>query len=446
MTRATDSLVLALLLGLVVSAGPNPAVGGELLAWHELPALPNALGVAGPFAGVHNDALIVAGGANFPRPVWENDKVWLDRVHVLTKSDGRYEWKDGGRLPRAIAYGAAVSTADGVVCIGGNNANDTFGDVILLQWDRVNEQITTAKFPSLPRPCAYGSAAIVNGVIYVAGGQSGSSIATAMTNFWSLDLSQRHSPEEFRWRELPPWPGPSRAFNMTVRQHNGFSDCVYVLSGRRESDANETELEFLRDVWEYTPEKNAWRQRSDAPRSVMAGTAAGTGQSHILVLGGADGSLFSQADVLRDNHPGFPTEALAYHTITDSWTSAGSMPQNHVTTIAVDWGGTTVVPSGEVRPRVRSPRIWAVRPSLPDRDFGAINYVVLFGYLLSMVAIGIYFTKRTATPTITSSAESRFPGGRPAAASSRRCLVRSPSRGFHRKRSPKIGSTRSATS
>ena len=44
------------------------------LSWSELPSLPDPLGVAGPFAGVHNDALIVAGGANFPRPVWENEK------------------------------------------------------------------------------------------------------------------------------------------------------------------------------------------------------------------------------------------------------------------------------------------------------------------------------------------------------------------------------------
>ena len=29
--------------------------------------LPDSIGVAGPFVGVHGDALIVAGGANFPR-------------------------------------------------------------------------------------------------------------------------------------------------------------------------------------------------------------------------------------------------------------------------------------------------------------------------------------------------------------------------------------------
>ena len=34
------------------------------LQWNELPPLPNPDGVAGPVIGVHNDALIVGGGAN----------------------------------------------------------------------------------------------------------------------------------------------------------------------------------------------------------------------------------------------------------------------------------------------------------------------------------------------------------------------------------------------
>lgn len=41
----------------------------DILDWTELPELPELpaqLGVAGPFAGVSNDALIVAGGTNFP--------------------------------------------------------------------------------------------------------------------------------------------------------------------------------------------------------------------------------------------------------------------------------------------------------------------------------------------------------------------------------------------
>jgi len=366
----------------------------RLLSWSELPPVPDELGFAGPFAGVHNDALIVAGGANFPKPVWENAKVWHDRIFVLTKSDDDYAWKDGGKLPRAIAYGSAVSTSDGVVCMGGNDADETFDEVFLLSWDAKSEEITTTPYPSLPRPCSFSAATLIGDVIYLAGGQSGQSLETAMTNFWSLDLSRKEMPAEFVWKELPAWPGPTRALNLTVSQHNGYNDCVYVISGRRQDGE---EFAFLRDVWEYNPTKGKWRQRKDAPRCLMAGTAIGFGQSHLFVLGGATEKLFFDADALKDEHPGFIKQSLAYHTITDTWTEAGATPANHVTTIAVKWGDEIIIPTGEVRPRVRSPKVYRVTPIRPDRGFGTINYVVLFGYLLSMVGVGVYFARKNKT-------------------------------------------------
>lgn len=337
----------------------------DMLSWTELPALPDELGVAGPFAGVHNDALIVAGGANFPQPVWENEKVWHDRIYVLSKSGEKFTWKNGGLLTRPLAYGAAVSTPDGVVCMGGNDARDTFDDVFLLQWDSSDESITNIRYPSLPEPCAFGAATLVGDVIYLAGGQTSPSLQTAMKNFWSLDLSKKDHPDEFVWKELPSWPGPSRALNLTAAQHNGMDECVYVVSGRRQRNSKPESVEFLRDVWEYTPAIKKWRRRSDVPRCVMAGTAIGCGRNHIAVLGGADGSLFFKGDELKDGHPGFPKEAPMYHTTKDTWTSGGVIPHNHVTTIAVKWGDAIIVPSGEVRPRVRSPKVWSVRLATP---------------------------------------------------------------------------------
>ncbi|MDH3583951.1 MAG: sodium/solute symporter, partial [Phycisphaerae bacterium] len=228
-------------------------------------------------------------------------------------------------------------------------------------------------------------------VIYLAGGQSASQLDSAMSNFWALDLSKRADPKAFVWQELKAWPGPSRAFNLTVAQHNGYDNCVYVISGRRQEG---DKVGFLKDVWEFTPRTGTWRGRSDVPRCVMAGTGIGFGQSHIFVLGGADGSLFFKGNELRDEHPGFPREALAYHTITDTWTSAGSIPRNHVTTIPVHWGDRIVVASGEVQPRVRSAAVWTIAPVARPRTFGAVNYCVLFGYLLAMIGVGAYFARK----------------------------------------------------
>ena len=60
---------------LLSAQNSNPYIN---LNWAELPAIPPAPGaeeqpgLAGAFIGVHNDALIIAGGANFPDGLaWE---------------------------------------------------------------------------------------------------------------------------------------------------------------------------------------------------------------------------------------------------------------------------------------------------------------------------------------------------------------------------------------
>lgn len=374
-----------------LSAFAQQADDEGMLRWSELPALPDSLGVAGPFAGLHGDALIVAGGANFPLPVWENDKQWHDAIHLLVRdTEGKYTWKDGGKLPRKIAYGSAVSTKEGVVCIGGNDSQQAFADVFLLSFDPATSTVKTSELPALPEPRAFGAATLVGDRIFMMGGQSGQGLDSATNSFWSLDLSTRNDPE-FGWQVHEPMPLPTRALHIAATQHNGYHDCVYVISGRRQEG---DQTQFLTDVWEYVPQNDLWKQRRDVPRCVMAGSGIGYGQSHVFVLGGADGSMFHRSDELGDDHPGFPKEALAYHTITDTWASAGPMPSNPVTTIAVRWGDDIIVPSGEVRPRVRSPKVWKVTAVPTRHDFGSVNYVVLFGYLLAMVGVGVYFTSR----------------------------------------------------
>ena len=66
---------------------------------------------------------------------------------------------------------------------------------------------------------------------------------------------------------------------------------------------------------------------------------------------------------LLDDHPGFSRDLLEYDPKTDAWTKAGEFPTgSHVTTTAVKWDGSIVVPSGEIRPGVRSPKVWRSLP------------------------------------------------------------------------------------
>ena len=102
------------------------------------PPLSDPVGFAGPFVGVHGDALLVAGGANFPdRPPWEGGKkVWQDRVHVMTRGgDSAWEWRTvGQRLPHPLAYGVSVTTPQGIVCAGGCDSDRSYAKAFRIRW------------------------------------------------------------------------------------------------------------------------------------------------------------------------------------------------------------------------------------------------------------------------------------------------------------------------
>lgn len=410
---------LCLSAGLVLADGDG-GPGREYLKWSTLPDLPDGIGVAGPYVGVSNGALVVAGGANFPtaagQSIWDASKVWHDSVWVLTGPDEAAKWQGPFHLDRPRGYGGAVSTRYGIVCIGGNDAEQIFADVFLLKWNTSTKQIEQVELPALPEPAAFMAATAIGDTVYVAGGQSGPGLDSATGRFWRIDLSKYDgTPASAKWEALPTWPGPTRAFNLVVAQHNGFDDCVYVISGRRVPEPGSVSaIDPLRDVYEFNPKRydakafepmtgtyagtgeyeTPWRKRSDAPVSVMAGTAVPVGQSHIFVISGADGSLFDKADELRDDHPGFPKKAWAYHTITDTWIEAGAIPSNQVTTNAVQWGKEIVLAAGEVRPRVRTTAVWRITPLETSRSFGPVNFSVLVLYLLAMVGVGFYFVNK----------------------------------------------------
>ena len=374
------------------------AIGQEsFYRWSALEPIPDSLGVAGPFAGVHKDVLIVGGGANFPEPIWDDDtkKQWLNKIYVLTEPKAS-NWIEAGSLPRPVAYGAAVSTKFGILCMGGNDAENVFRSVYLIRWNKSEQKVTLLKMADLPKPCAFGSATLVGNQVFLAGGLSGQKLESAMKNFWRLDLPEDEKASDsklagLKWNVLDNFAGPARAFNITVAQHNGFNNAIHVISGRRQ---NGDEVEFLKDNWVYDLKSKKWRQRKDVPQCVMAGAGIAVGQSHIFVSGGADGKNFHKSAELKNDHPGFPKEAWQYHTITNTWVSAGETPANHVTTIAVKWKGKIIIPSGEIRPRVRSPKVWQIEVSSKQLGFGIINYSVLGIYLAGIVGIGIWFARR----------------------------------------------------
>ena len=89
-----------------------------VLSWESLFELPDPLGVAGPVVGVHNESLIVAGGANFPKPVWEASKVWHKKIYVLRQGNHEAIWRKAGELESPLGYPACGVHRGGRDCHG----------------------------------------------------------------------------------------------------------------------------------------------------------------------------------------------------------------------------------------------------------------------------------------------------------------------------------------
>ena len=399
------------LVSVVLAQGSiSMAAEGESLVgapvWERLPALPQPL--SGTFAGVSlpagegNEALLLAGGANFAvSPFKGGTKAWHDTIYALPRGADR--WQAAGKLEHALAYGAAVGSGKvGVICMGGSDGKRHYAQAFCLVYRDGTVEHTALS--DLPHPCAYCCAGILGETVYLAGGQETLDATKAMANFWAIDLPKPDQTwTDCEWRELEPWPGPARILPVGAVQDGAF----YVISGADLSSGpdGKAKRRYLTDGYRYRPGKG-WDRIADVPRPVVAGTATAAGASHVLVLSGDDGANVDRIAELKDDHPGFSREVLAYHTITDTWTKAGTLPEALVTTNAFRWRGGVVIPGGEDRPGHRSASVLYGRPAKPKKQFGTVDFAILGAYLAALVAMGVYFSRREK------STEDFFLGGR----------------------------------
>jgi solute:Na+ symporter, SSS family len=216
---------------------------------------------------------------------------------------------------------------------------------------------------------------------------------TPSSAFWSLDLSKRNS-ADFSWTVLPTWPGPARIVPVAAAQRVGKTDTFFLFSGRLPHAGQPTAL--LRDAFAFDPTTNRWRTLPAIGGgkdgvSAMAGTAAAF-NDEILLFGGDRGDLFLELEShdlaiaqlrtegaggsvnaqiehhlqakkkIYESHPGFSREVLAFNPRTNAWRTAARAPMAlPVTTLAVQHRGAVIIPSGEVRPGVRTPEILRIR-------------------------------------------------------------------------------------
>ena len=422
-------LLLFLVLGVF---GTVSAQNDNYLQFSTLPDLvPNSgytsqAGLAGPYTGVDDDVLIVAGGANFPDKLpWEGGvKIYHNEIFVLQNTgEEEYSWKVmNEKIPFSSAYGGAVSTPEGLLCFGGNTVDKTILESWFIKYIPEKESVEITSGPKLPLPLTNFAFAKVDNRIFVAGGISDFG-GESGKHFFSLDISGENS-DNWHWQSLPSWEGKSRAFAVGAGQSDGETNSFYLFSGRDIQPGKNPEV--LYDAHMYNPLLKKWSIISDGANqdfSFMAGTAFPLGAATIVFTSGADGKLMKKQQDIENqiaqlekaendtgdeleklknqllnhlnNHPGFGRKLMALNTITNEIYQMGELPETgQVTTTAVKWGKNIIIPSGEIRPGVRTSRILKIRINTENRHLGFLDVLVIALYFLVLSWMGYFFSKR----------------------------------------------------
>lgn len=375
----------------------NPESKEHWINWdtNSIQPLPVRKGLSGAFIGIHKDVLIVAGGSNFDKPSWDGGtKIYYDSIFVcINESNANYKWYFAGLLQSPRAHGAAVSTPEGLVCLGGQNNNGKSDEVFLLQWDPLlNKVIVSKKLPSLPQPTSHLAAALLDNKIYVAGGLGEANGKDAeLRTFWQLNPQADENSKENLWKVLPPWPGSGRHGASMVNQSNGEFDCLYLFSGKTDST-------YLKDAYAFNPhqldEATYWRKLADLPRAAYVAPSIAAGKSQVLLISGSDGHDVNRIQELKNDY-NFTTDILSYNTITNVWYSISKLPEGVAATTAVLWKDKIVISGGEIRPGVRTAVVFeGIYNKANKSNFQVIDYITLFGYLSLIIWMGFYFSPK----------------------------------------------------
>lgn len=321
-----------------------------------LPAVPDAHGFAGAFAGIHQHQLLAGGGANFPNGVmpWEGGtKVWHDRLFALDLNSPNAGWREVGKLPAPNGYGASLTIREGVLLIGGSDATRHFTDVALLTLDAQGKP-QFRSLPALPMPLAQMAAACVGRNVHVLGGIDSPNATSASNKHWQLDLDALDK----GWQAQPELPAPGRILATTATIDGAF----YVMGGcSLHADATgKPARSYLRDAWKFS--NGAWQRLADMPRAaVAAASPAPTAGTACFVVSGDDGAQAGLASPAE--HKGFTKEVLKYDASSNTWSTVGELTVPAPVTLAIaPWQDGFIFFNGEVRPGVRTTQVFSFQP------------------------------------------------------------------------------------
>ena len=370
MKRLWNRTALAALVALApLSAAAAPAtVGSPALAWQSMGTLSPAegqkenIGVAGLLQGTFGDYIIVGGGANFPAggPLTGGAKVTYPDVYVLRAAEAGLTETDHAQMPYPVGYGVSATTSDGVLYFGGST--DESGARAVTRLTAPNGKLRTETLPALPFALQNGVAAYDKDTVYLGGGKQDGVLSK---KFYTYDIKTG------ALTSLPDLPGEAREQSVAEFLGGRF----FVFSG----GANVA----YTDGYAYDPKTRAWTEVkgpnvNGTPVSLLGARAVRLSADEMLVVGGFNREIYDWAvsnlntlqgeekDAFRAHYFTMPPEdyhwnreILVYSAKADAWRSVGQLP------FPAPCGEALVIArgalfsiSGEVKPGVRSPRLY----------------------------------------------------------------------------------------
>lgn len=314
-------------------------------------------GVSAAYAGRMPDGQItVAGGCNFPcdDPLAPGaGKKFYSGIYRIDPEN--LALTRIGTLPQPMAYGASVSTPEGIILIGGTSPDGASRQVTMLKPD-----LSVHSLPSLPAAIDNMAATLCGSSIYVAGGNVN---GTPSRHIYVLDLTNQGK----GWKKLKDMPGNPRV--QPVMASAGGR--IYIwggFAGRHNGNEPTLELNGLC----YDPATGRWTDidgpvTPDGIAVATGGAAAATlSNGSIAVAGGVNKDVFLAA--LIDQKPDYLNHPISWYAFnptiyyfdpaTSSWHSGSTAPLNARAGAAIISGNNNdfYLFGGELKPRIRTNR------------------------------------------------------------------------------------------
>jgi len=347
----------------------------QVFRWNPVTTAADNVYPCGAVAVVSDDVLLLAGGTDSSDPFakQQTKKVWQKNVYVSKGLENQLQI--GDELPAPLTFGAGVQWNNGAIVIGGRDDNKCSSGVFFLRCSREDGRVVTETMPNMPQSLAFIDAVLVNDTVYVAGGQESPDDRAAIKHFWALNLAK--SDQQRKWQKLETWPGAAR-FSPLLTVHDGD---VYLFGGFEVTDeSGKTSRKYFTDAYRYVPKKG-WNRLADMPESIATAACIAYGQSHMFVFS-------------INNDKDSPGRVFAYHTITDTWAKMDELPKYFDVSDAVVWNGEVVLLGNSETSAASQYQIYQAEILKPEQHFSIVNYAALVVYLLILVFMGFYFSRR----------------------------------------------------